>query len=155
MGLLSTWSTSWNTKLGSEYKIFVFHALECIFRAANSHTLTMRLTHFTTFSRSHCDITISHTFFFFWGRKKKSVGVPPPPPPPAHHLFWDLRDFIGWQRTAPRISNSKLSSNVGSPASLEYKNMKWNTKFLYSYSRNTSGIQVEYNLEYNISIPFG
>ena len=31
-------------------------------------------------------------------------------PPPRLH------DFIGWQRTAPRISHSKLSSNVGSPA---------------------------------------
>ena len=23
----------------------------------------------------------------------------PPPPPPAHQLFWDLRDFRGWQRS--------------------------------------------------------
>ena len=104
-------------------------------RAANSHALTVRLTHFTTFSRSHGDIRISHTNFLFffacqrfvmyegypyyvpaksrqkcWGRKKKCRS-----PPPAHQLFWDLRDFIGWQRTAPRISHSKLSSNVGSP----------------------------------------
>ena len=34
------------------------------FRAANSHTLTVRLTHFTTFSCSHGDIRISHIFFF-------------------------------------------------------------------------------------------
>ena len=94
----------------------------------------MSLTHFTTFSRSHADMLISHEkkiyFFVFvllllvrglWCTKgtpttcmcgqnlgknfqvgKKSVGVPPPPPPPppAHQLFWDLRDFIGWQRTA-------------------------------------------------------
>ena len=85
------------------------------------------LTHFTTFSRSHADMLISHAeknsyyFFFFFllvrdegypycdlclqnrGKnfevEEKSVGVPPPPPPP-HQLFWDLRNFIGWQRTA-------------------------------------------------------
>ena len=84
--------------------------------------------HITTFSRSHADMLISHAQFFFFGlsevcdvrrvpllcackieakilrSKKKSVGVPPPPPPPPlisfFGTFWDLRDFIGWQRTA-------------------------------------------------------
>ena len=36
---------------------------EC--RAANSHALTVRLTHSTTFSRSHCDIESLTQFFFF------------------------------------------------------------------------------------------
>ena len=31
----------------------------------------------------------------FLRSEKKVSGVPP-----AHQLFWDLRDFIGWQRTA-------------------------------------------------------
>ena len=30
-----------------------------------------------------------------WSEKKVSES-----PPPAHQLFWDLRDFIGWERTA-------------------------------------------------------
>ena len=84
------------------------NSLLTCFRAANSHALTVRLTHFTTFSRSHGDIRISHAIFFFvcvfcfvllvrglWCTKgtptmclqnrgknfeveKKSVGFPPP-----------------------------------------------------------------------------
>ena len=40
------------------------------------------------------------------------------PPPSAHQLFGDLRDFIGWQRTALAFltPKSEPSSNVGSPA---------------------------------------
>ena len=37
-----------------------------ISRAANSHALSVSLTHFTTFSRSHADVLISHVFFFFF-----------------------------------------------------------------------------------------
>ena len=85
------------------------------------------LTHFTPISRSHADMLISHAqflyiFFFacqrlvmmyegclyyvpaksrqkFWDRKKKCWS-----PPPAHQLFWDLRDFIGWQRSEKKVS---------------------------------------------------
>ena len=139
-------------------------------RAANSHALTVRLAHFTTFSHSHgdifkkkiynffclsevCDVRrvpllcackieakilrsekkkCFYNFFNFYNffclsevcdvrrvpllcackieakilrSEKKKCWSPPPPP-----------DFIGWQQTAPRISHSKLSSNVGSPA---------------------------------------
>ena len=84
-----------------------------------------RLTHFTTFSRSHADMLISHANFLLlllsevlWCTKRrvpllcackidakmlrseKKCRSPLPPPPPPHQLFLDLRDFIGWQRTA-------------------------------------------------------
>ena len=84
-------------------------------RAANSHALSVSLAHFTTFSRSHADMLIYHAklvracqrFVMYETKgtptmclqnrcKNFEVGVPPP----AHQLFWDLRDFIGWQRTA-------------------------------------------------------
>ena len=101
-----------------------------LFRAANSHALSVCLTHFTTFWRWYANISSpppkkkKKKFFFFfffclsevlwctkgsipllcackieakfWGRKKKCWS----PPSPAHQLLWDLRDFIGWQRTA-------------------------------------------------------
>ena len=69
------------------YIMLVYHwaILHYNIRAANSHALTVRLTHLTTFSRSHSDIRISHAF---------------------------LRDFIGWQRTAPRISHSKVQTLI-------------------------------------------
>ena len=34
--------------------------VHCVCRAANSHALSVRLTHFNKFSRSHADIRISH-----------------------------------------------------------------------------------------------
>ena len=54
--------------------------------------------------------------------EKKSVGVPPPSAFLGLALLyrlavWDLRDFIGWQRTAVAcLTLNPHASNVGSPA---------------------------------------
>ena len=51
-------------KAVNEMVVFLQHMV--LIRAANSHALSVSLTHFTTFSRSHADMLISHTNFFFF-----------------------------------------------------------------------------------------
>ena len=100
----STYCQSTDTKRHMWDSINCTINAEC--RAANSHALTVRLTHLTTFSRSHGDIRISHAILLLllllfvrglWCTKgtptmclqnrgknfevEKKTESPPPPPP--------------------------------------------------------------------------
>ena len=123
-------------------------------RAANSHALSVSLTHFTTFSRSHADMLISHANFFFfffflvrglWCTKRrvpllcackidaKSLS---PPPPPRSSAFLGLARLYRLAADGPRISHSEPPSNVGSPVILFH----WTGPFCQRGQEETPGL---------------